>query len=65
MLEYRCAGDTMNILHTGVPHAIGGRGIAAELTRAALGFARQRAWRVQAQCSYAAAFLRRHPESRT
>ncbi|MFI4891738.1 MAG: GNAT family N-acetyltransferase [Steroidobacterales bacterium] len=62
VLEYRRAGDTLTILHTGVPEAIGGRGIAAELTRAALEFARLRAYRVQPRCSYAAAFMRRHPE---
>ena len=35
-LDYRLDGRRMIILHTGVPHQVGGRGIAAELTRAAL-----------------------------
>jgi predicted GNAT family acetyltransferase len=62
VLKYRCAGETMTILHTGVPEAIGGRGIAAALTRAALEFARLKGYRVQPLCSYAATFMRRHPE---
>ena len=36
VLDYTIAGDVMTITHTGVPQAIGGRGIAAELMRAAL-----------------------------
>lgn len=52
----------MTIVHTGVPPPIGGRGIASELTRAALDVARREGWKVVPACSYAAAFLRRHPE---
>lgn len=52
----------MTIVHTGVPDAIGGRGIAATLTAAALEFARNRGWRVRPLCSYAAVFMRRHAE---
>jgi predicted GNAT family acetyltransferase len=62
VLKYHCAAETMSILHTGVPDAVGGRGIAAALTRAALEFARLRHYRVRPLCSYAAAFMRRHPE---
>jgi predicted GNAT family acetyltransferase len=62
VLCYRSAGAMMTILHTGVPDAIGGRGIAAALTRAALEFARRSRWRVRPQCSYAAAYMRRHAE---
>ena len=52
----------LSILHTGVPEAIGGRGVAAELTRAALELAHSQGWTVRPLCSYAAAYLRRHPE---
>jgi len=61
-LDYTLRGDMMVITHTGVPSAIGGRGIAAELTRAALDAARREGWKVVPACSYAAAFIRRHPE---
>ena len=60
--ELRDAGATMAIVHTGVPAAVGGRGVAADLTRAALDDARSRGLKVLPLCSYAAAWLRRHPE---
>ena len=38
-LDYAVAGRIMTITHTRVPQEIGGRGIAADLMRAALQFA--------------------------
>lgn len=64
VLDYRLAGGTMVILHTGVPRPIGGRGIASRLTDAALASARINGWKVRPECSYAAAHFRRHPEYR-
>lgn len=61
-LDYLMDGSTMVITHTGVPEAIGGRGIAAGLTRFALEHARAAGWKVQPACAYAAAFMRRHGE---
>ena len=61
-LDYRLDAGVMTILHTGVPPAVGGRGIAAQLTRAALAFARKEGLRVRPACSYAAAFMRRHAQ---
>jgi predicted GNAT family acetyltransferase len=52
----------MTITHTRVPAAIGGRGIAAELTKAALSTARSHDWSVIPQCSYAAAYIAKHPQ---
>lgn len=60
-LDYTLAGSVMTITHTWVPEAIGGRGIAAELMRAALSTARASGWSVQAACSYAVAYLAKHP----
>jgi predicted GNAT family acetyltransferase len=62
VLDYRLRDGVMTITHTGVPEAIGGRGIAAELTRFALDTARANGWKVVPACSYAAVFMRRHPE---
>lgn len=61
-VEYRLDGDRMEIVRTTVPEAIGGRGIAAQLVKAALDFAGANQWRVKPTCSYAAAYIRRHPE---
>jgi uncharacterized protein len=62
VLNYQCSDGIMSILHTGVPPAVGGRGVAAALTRTALEFARSRQWKVRPLCSYAAVFMRQHPE---
>jgi predicted GNAT family acetyltransferase len=61
-LDYVLRDGVMTITHTGVPPAIGGRGVAAELTRVALETARRKGWKVVPACSYAAAFIRRHRE---
>ena len=60
-LDYTLAGGVMTITHTGVPPAIGGRGIAAELMEAALSAARESGWSVNPACSYAKTYLERHP----
>lgn len=61
-LEYDRRGDVMRITHTGVPAQVGGRGIAGELVRAAFETARAQGWRVEPVCSYAAAWIERHPQ---
>jgi uncharacterized protein len=62
-LDYVLTDSTMTITHTRVPPAIGGRGIAAELMRAALSAARAAGWTVRPACSYAAAYMQRHPDT--
>lgn len=61
-LDYRLADGVMHIEHTNVPEAIGGRGIASALVGAAVQAARAEGWKVAPACSYAAAWMRRHPE---
>ncbi|CAB3900608.1 hypothetical protein LMG26854_05482 [Achromobacter aegrifaciens] len=62
VLDYQLQGSTMAITHTGVPSQVGGRGIAAALTKYALDDARARGWKVRPLCSYADTYIRRHPE---
>lgn len=64
VLEYRLRGGVLLIDHTGVPAAVGGRGIAAALTRFALDAARREGWRVVPNCAYSVAWLAKHPEYR-
>jgi predicted GNAT family acetyltransferase len=61
VLDYTLAANVMTITHTEVPGPIEGRGIAGQLTREALAAARERGWRVVPACSYAAAYIARHP----
>lgn len=61
-LVYRRDDGRITILHTGVPEAIGGRGIAGELVRRAFDFARDANLKVRPACTYSEAWLRKHPE---
>lgn len=61
-LEYERAGDAMVITHTIVPPAIGGRGIAGDLVRTAVEFARAEGLKVDPRCSCADAWMRKHRE---
>ena len=61
VLDYRLDGAVMGITHTEVPPAVAGRGIAGELVRTALDYARSRGWKVAPVCSYAAVWMDRHP----
>lgn len=61
-LDYRLTPGVMHITHTGVPRALEGRGIAGAMTEAALTWARAQGLKVNPVCSYAAAYLRRHPQ---
>lgn len=61
--DYRLAGGIASFVHTEVPDALQGRGIAAALVQAALTWARDQGYRVQPLCSYVAVYMRRHPET--
>lgn len=60
-LDYQLVDGQMHVTHTLVPGEIGGRGIAGELVRVALDFARAEGLKVKPLCSYADAWMRRHP----
>jgi uncharacterized protein len=62
VLDYTLAAGVMTITHTGVPKPIEGRGIAGELMREALAAAKSNGWRVVPVCSYAAAYIEKHPQ---
>jgi len=62
VVEYELDGELMDITHTIVPDAVGGRGIAGELNKEALNTARQNGWKVRPTCTYTQAYIKRHPE---
>ena len=62
-LEYVLRDGVAVLTHTGVPAALEGRGIASRLAEAALAHARSAGWRVRPSCSFAAAYMQRHPET--
>ncbi len=61
-VEYQRKDGILAINHTIVPADIGGRGIAARLVQATLEYARNEGLKVQSNCSYARAYLDKHPE---
>jgi len=61
-LVYVPEDGAIAIVHTGVPTEIGGLGVAADLVKAALEFARAQGLKVAPRCSYAEAYVRKHRE---
>ncbi len=60
---YTLAGDVARLVHTEVPRALEGRGIAAALVRNALDWARAEGLKVRPVCGYVASYMRRHPQT--
>lgn len=63
-VDYRRQDQLVTFMHTEVPRALQGRGIAAELVRQALGWAAAEGVSVIPACSYISVYMRRHPETR-
>jgi len=61
-LVYRIEGDRLELIHTGVPEAWGGRAIGGHLVRAALQRARADRLTVVPWCPFADRWLRDHPD---
>jgi len=60
--DYRRQGDTLLITHVEAPAALRGQGTAGRLMSGLLDQVRQGGLKVTPLCSYAVAFIRRHPE---
>ena len=62
LLAYHREPGLISLDHTSAPPPIESQGVAAKLTQSALEFARAEKLRVVPACSYAAAYIRKHPE---
>lgn len=60
-VEYEQTEDSLDILHTIVPGQLEGQGIASAMVRAAYDYARTHGLKPLATCSYAVAWLQKHP----
>jgi hypothetical protein len=60
---YSTAGRTITFLHTVVPEALRGRGIARALAEFALASVRERGLKVVPQCEVFEAYMRKHVET--
>jgi uncharacterized protein len=64
-LRYQLLRDgTFVLMHTEVPPALGGRGLASRLARTALDLARSHGAKVIVRCPFVAAYIEHHPEYR-
>jgi predicted GNAT family acetyltransferase len=61
-LEYTLAGKVLQLIHSEVPPALRGRGIASELAHSALEWAREQGLKVDVVCPSVSAYLEKHPE---
>lgn len=61
-IDYRLKGDKIYLVHTEVPEALTGRGIAAILVEKALTDIESRKLQLVPLCVYVQGFLKRHPE---
>jgi predicted GNAT family acetyltransferase len=62
VIQYRRSGDRITFIHTEVPEALEGHGIAAKMAHMALEEARAQHLAVIPRCPYVAAYIRRHRE---
>jgi len=60
-LTYERSPGSVTMTHTIVPASIGGRGVAADLTRSAVDWAREQGLAIDPQCSYVRAWLAKQP----
>jgi hypothetical protein len=63
-IEYHLEGGKMYIDSTFTPEEYRGRGLAAELTEAAIGYAREKKFKIVPNCSYAKDYFEKHPGHR-
>ena len=61
-LDYIQDGKNFVITHVGVHPDLRGQGVAGKIVEAGLEHAKANTLRVVPMCSYAAAYIRRHPE---
>jgi uncharacterized protein len=61
-LEYNLAGNVLQLIHTEVPAALRGMGLASELAQSALDWARERGLKVDVICDVVAGYIEKHPE---
>lgn len=60
--DYRLMDGVMHIYHTETPVQFEGRGVAAQVVRAAMEHARAHGLKVRPACSYVRTFMARYPQ---
>jgi predicted GNAT family acetyltransferase len=61
-LEYTLTGDVLALIHSEVPESLRGQGMASELAKTALEWARENHKKVDVICPSVAGYVKEHPE---
>lgn len=61
-VEYQIDGKQINLIHTEVPHELGGQGVGGKIAKVALDFARDNGLKVVSECPFVASYIERHQE---
>jgi predicted GNAT family acetyltransferase len=61
-IDYKIKGDKIFLIHTEVPEALQGQGIAEVLVEKAFNYIEEQNMEVVPLCAYVQVFLKRHPE---
>jgi predicted GNAT family acetyltransferase len=62
VLNYIPMGEIITFTHTGVPTAIGNRGLGSKLVETGLDYARENGLKVRSTCWFVSKYIRRNPE---
>ena len=62
VLNYMLKGNIIIFTHTGVPPAIGNRGLGSRLVETGLNYARENGLKARSTCWFVSKYIRRHPE---
>ncbi|WP_184548908.1 GNAT family N-acetyltransferase [Mucilaginibacter sp. FT3.2] len=61
-IDYKLKGDKIYLIHTEVPEAMEGMGVAAALVEKTFNYIEEHQLKIIPLCTYIVAFLKRHPE---
>jgi predicted GNAT family acetyltransferase len=61
-LDYAFEDGRLALIHTEVPQALEGHGVAGALVRSVLNEARTKGLQILPRCEFVAEYIRRHPE---
>jgi predicted GNAT family acetyltransferase len=61
-LDYMEDGNTIVMMHVGVPYEFRGHGVAGVITKTGLEYAKSKSLRVIPMCSYVRDYIRRNPQ---
>ena len=62
MIQYRIEEGGLHLLHTEVPNALKGNGVAGKMARKAVAYANEQGYELVVWCPFLKAYFKKHPE---